>query len=72
MCIHCSVVKSVVGCRLGMVSFAPHLYHTIVCVVRVWLGCGTTLIAIVWCRCGCIYTAPRSLFPFEETLEPHW
>ena len=52
--IHCSVVGSVVGCRLGMAYFAPHLYHTVprerkhlglpvVCVVRVWLGCGATL-----------------------------
>ena len=58
---HCSLVGSVVGCRLGIVYFAPHLYHTVpreskhlgpsvVCVVRVWQGCGTvtTLTAVVW------------------------
>ena len=58
--IHCSVVGVWWWCRLGMVYFAPQLHHTVpreskhlgpsvVCVVRVWLRCGTTLPAVVMC-----------------------
>ena len=44
----------------------------VVFVVRVWLGCGTTLTAIVWCRCGCIYTTPAPHTHQKATIpSPH-